>query len=87
MASYSTRLEFLPEKGWTLLPRNLSDPFAEADLVWTESYWQKIGFRAYLKEDDSFDFAILGLGVTTFVVSMLGVSALSNAYRQRLKSA
>ncbi|CAN6246191.1 unnamed protein product [Urochloa humidicola] len=63
--AYSTRVKF-EDNAWHVLPANSSDPMGAVDPVWTESFWNTIGLRAYAVQDSTYDWLILlgGLSIT-----------------------
>lgn len=70
--AYSTRLRF-HEGLWHVLPANSSDPMGVVDPVWTESFWNYIGFRVYMAQSSKYDHLVLVGGVVITVASYVAV--------------
>lgn len=76
--AYSTRLNFV-DGAWRLQPANASDIMGMIDPVWTESYWDTIGLRAYKIQSSFYDNIVLlwGIAVTVFTYLLIVVSRAS----------
>lgn len=70
--AYSTRLRF-HEGIWHVLPANSSDPLGIVDPVWTESFWNYIGFRVYMAQSSTYDHLVLVGGVVITIASYAAV--------------
>lgn len=82
--SYSTRLKF-EANSWKILPANASDPSGLVDPVWTESYWNTIGLRAYTVQSSAYDYSILLVGIlitaATYIATLVGKASLLKALK------
>ncbi|XP_031491630.1 nicastrin [Nymphaea colorata] len=81
--AYSTRLKF--ENGWRLVATNAEDPLGEVDPVWTESFWNSIGLRAYKVQSQTYDQLILWVGIALTISSYVAILAAKAALRKSLK--
>ncbi|KAK9115812.1 hypothetical protein Sjap_014759 [Stephania japonica] len=82
--AYSTRLKFVSNQ-WILLPPNASDPLGIVDPVWTESFWNVIGFRTYTVQSATYDRLVLLAGIIVTVLAYLAIAVTRTVVAKALK--